>query len=95
MEESVTSDSRTFWPHRPLSTAYETVLRRQNPRYYIVGLTWVEPWANYLVAIMEQTAHKGGQKTLVEQLHMSPVQGELVAVDHMSGGGEGRGRVDV
>ena len=31
---------------------------------------------------MEQTAHKGGQKTHVEQLHMSPVQGELAAVDH-------------
>ena len=43
---------------------------------------------------MEQTAHKGGQKTLVEQLHMSPVQGELAAVDHtFSGCGGGGGGV--
>ena len=31
-------------------------------------------------------AHKGGQKTLVEHLHMSPVQGELAAVDHTFSG---------
>ena len=37
-------------------------------------------------------AHKGGQKTLVEQLHMSPIQGELAAVDHtFSGWVLGRG----
>ena len=37
-------------------------------------------------------AHKGGQKTHVEQLHMSPVQGELAAVDHtFSGWVLGRG----
>ena len=36
--------------------------------------------------------HKGGKKTLVEQLHMSPVQGELAAADHMfSGCVRGRG----
>ena len=42
-------------------------------------------------------AHKGGQKTHVEQLHMSPVQGELAAVDHtFSGCVRGRGAgVDV
>ena len=42
---------------------------------------------------MEQTADKGGKKTHAEQLHMSPVQGELAAVDHTfsgcGGGGEG------
>ena len=31
-------------------------------------------------------AHKGGQKTLVEPLHMSPEQGELAAADHTFSG---------
>ena len=87
-----------YRPHRPLPTACKTVSRHQKHHCYIKSWTGSNQRlsklrANYLVAISgTNTTHKGGQKTHVEQLHMSPVQGEIAEVDHtFSGWVLGRG----